>query len=118
MDSKFFVPFETAKLLKEKEYPQEIDTIHFDGRIAHRILSTEQMAILCIVAAPTYHEVVDWLEGKGIIIEAFNVYRLETSRIEWKGVVTDVENDCRHGGWGLTREEALNAAILKALEMI
>lgn len=115
MNSKYFVPFETAKALKEKGYPQEIDVIHFDGRIVHRNLSTEQMAILCIVAAPTYHEVVDWLEGKGIILVT-DAKRYRGGLIYWCNI-----------GWGVkfeetdefpTREEALNAAILRALEMI
>lgn len=119
MNSKFFVPFETAKQLKEKGYPQEIDTIHFDGRIAHRNLSTEQMAILCIVAAPTYHEVVDWLEEKGMCIICYAPTIRQPNRRYRASVFVSNIND-----WGtcksvyLTREEALNAAILKALEMI
>ncbi len=119
MNSKFYVPFETAKQLKEKGYPQEIDTIHFDGRIAHRNLSTEQMAILCIVAAPTYHEVVDWLDGKGIYLHCYSPTRVQDIGQYTAGVFNSNTND-----WGTcksvypTREEALNAAILEALEMI
>ena len=111
MNSKFYVPFETAKALKEKGYPQEIDVIHFDGRIVHRNLSTEQMAILCIVAAPTYHEVVDWLEGKGIVIGTGK------ARGKWYCSI-DSDTDDLTTELYPTREEALNAAILVALSMI
>ena len=100
MDSKYFVPFETAKQLKEKGYPQGWE-----------------LEDHC--AAPTYHEVVDWLEEKGIYLHCYSPTRVQDIGQYTAGVFNSNTND-----WGTcksvysTREEALNAAILKALEMI
>ena len=92
MDSKFFVPFETAKQLKEKGYPQGL-------------------ALEDYCAAPTYHEVVDWLEGKGIVIGTGK------ARGKWYCSI-DSDTDDLTTELYPTREAALNVAILKALEMI
>lgn len=126
-----------AKLLKKKGYNESNDYVYDrcanDGKecielqnvdFEYRFNDTnsdidediEFTSNIC--TAPTYHEVVDWLEGKGYVIEALNLCRIATGRIEWRGRVTDVENDYEYGDWALTREAALNAAILKALEMI
>lgn len=124
MNSKFFVPFETAKQLKEKGYPQEFadwyyhesaDELAFvhNRYVPERVVTGKPTKLgVWYTAAPTYHEVVDWLEGKGIIIT----------------VESDVIGDYRSqfntttreylSKWFSTREEALNAAILKAEEMI
>jgi len=74
------------------------------------------------VAAPTYHEVVDWLEGKGITIETSKHFREKTKQWLWySNVVADDDDffeNSRWSDWCDTREEAINAAILKALELI
>lgn len=133
MNAKFFVPFETAKQLREKGYNEKISYAYNKGRRIVRAgvidcnntdwdnlrkVQSSYPPRLDYIAAPTYHEVVDWLEGKGYVIEALNLCRIAIGRIEWRGRVTDVENDYEYGDWALTREAALNAAILKALEMI
>ena len=92
MDSKYFVPFETAKQLKEKGYPQGWELEDY-------------------CAAPTYHEVVDWLEGKGIVIGTGK------ARGKWYCSI-DSDTDDLTTELYPTREAALNVAILKALEMI
>ena len=100
MNAKYFVPFETAKQLKEKGYPQGWELEDY-------------------CAAPTYHEVVDWLEEKGIYLHCYSPTRVQDIGQYTAGVFNSNTND-----WGTcksvysTREEALNAAILKALEMI
>ena len=127
MDSKFYVPFETAKQLKEKGYPQEFadwyyretaDELAFvhNRYVSERVVTGKPTEFsVWYIAAPTYHEVVDWLEGKGIILVT-DAKRYRGGLIYWCNI-----------GWGVkfeetdefpTREEALNAAILRALEMI
>lgn len=65
------------------------------------------------IAAPTYHEVVDWLEGRKVRIYA------EYCNGWWYGFIDnsetmEIEATVRYQ----TREEALNDGILKALEML
>lgn len=119
MDAKFFVTFETAKALKEKGYNSLCDCYYEPDKELYLgiLVSNRDYEDCGNCSAPTYHEVVDWLEGKGYVIEALNLCRIATGRIEWRGRVTDVENNYEYGDWALTREAALNAAILKALEM-
>lgn len=130
MDAKFFVPFETAKLLREKGYPQAENDWYYEP--AGEMLINDGVAELLrhragdnadrIVAAPTYHEVVDWLEGKGIRIEVRDAYRFREKQWSWCGYVYIVEDEdyetSQLADWSSTREGALNAAILKALDML
>ena len=131
MNSKFFVPFETAKQLKEKGYPQEFadwyyhesaDELAFVSSryVPERVVTGKPTELgVWYTAAPTYHEVVDWLEGKGIYLHCYSPTRVQDIGQYTAGVFNSSTND-----WGgcksvyPTREEALNAAILKALEMI
>ncbi len=109
MDAKFFVPFETAKLAKEKGYPQDkSDYGYFDNGDSHPLIMFPADNFDC--AAPTYHEVVDWLEGKGIYVFT-NYYD------KWAGFIR-IGRKLYDVNIYPTREEALNAAILKALEML
>ena len=136
MNNKFFVPFETAKLLKEKGYPQERATMYYDTLSGGISLITDRECVSCVVegndrhplynrlsklyiAAPTYHEVVDWLQEKGIYIciEVSLVHSGDfvfCSYIDWIGNI----NQETHVGTYPAREQALNAGILKALEML
>lgn len=147
MNEKFHVPFETAKLLKEKGYNESNDYVYDrcanDGKecieiknvdFEYQFNSTnsdidadiEFTSNIC--TAPTYHEVVDWLEReKEIYITTYRVvmaYVVETpqgtikEKLGWKGcaeVPSGAEEDT---DTFITREEALNAGILKALEML
>ena len=111
MNATYFVPFETAKQLKEKGYPQD--------KSDYRYFDIKFPADNFDCAAPTYHEVVDWLEGKGIILQCYSPILKQNLGQYTAGVFNSNTND-----WGTcksvypTREEALNAAILKALKMI
>ncbi len=119
MKDKFFVPYETAKALKEKGYPQEIDKIFFDGRIVTRHIGIKHMNTLNIVAAPTYHEVVDWLESSDIVVIADLDITNNGVTDKWVGMWwTNNKQERKGTDCFNTREEALNAAILKALELI
>lgn len=118
MKSKFLVPFETAKALKEKgynslcDYYYEPDKQLYFGviRVSNDKLDYKDCGNC---SAPTYHEVVDWLEGRKVRIYA------EYCNGWWYGFIDnsetmEVEATVRYQ----TREEALNVSILKALEML
>ena len=143
MDAKYFVPFETAKALKEKGYNEKISYAYNKGRRIVRAgvidcnntdwdnlckVQSSYPPRLDYISAPTYHEVVDWLEReKEIYITTYRVvmaYVVETpqgtikEKLGWKGcaeVPSGAEEDT---DTFITREEALNAGILKALEMV
>lgn len=118
MKSKYFVPFETAKLLKKKGYNEECTSYYGDGiiRIGRPYTNKEfsdntpNWLFNECISAPTYHEVVDWLEGKGIYVFT-NYYD------KWAGFIR-IGRKLYDVNIYPTREEALNAAILKALEML
>lgn len=129
MDSKFFVPLETAKQLKEKGYPQEFadwyyhesaDKLAFvhNRYVPERVVTGKPTELgIWYIAAPTYHEVIDWLrEQYGLIVcVGFSVARCWTWSV---GRLRDILTLGAYGEKESTREEALNAAILRALEMI
>lgn len=115
MKSKFHVPFETAKALKEKGYNSLCDCYYEpDKELYLGILVSNMDYEDCgNCSAPTYHEVVDWLEGRKVRIYA------EYCNGWWYGFIDnsetmEIETTVRYQ----TREEALNDGILKALEML
>lgn len=114
MNSKFLVPFETAKALKEKGYNSLCDCYYEpDKELYLGILVSNMDYEDCgNCSAPTYHEVVDWLTGKGYPIEVMCI-KGDYGELLWFCGVGKVftKNFC-------TLEEALNASILKALEML
>lgn len=132
MNVKFYVPFQTAQALKEKGYPQSDAEFYYSmfdssvlGYIHERTklesLYNEKFSIMleCLVAAPTYHEVVDWLEEKGITIEVKKHYITNNDDYGWKSYIQRSEYDREFVKFVMTtREEAINAAIIKALEKL
>lgn len=137
MNAKFFVPYETAQLLKEKGYNEKItfaynkqkQVVHAGTRDCNNIdwdnlrkVQSSYPPRLDYIAAPTYHEVLDWLEERGIRIEVRMAYHFREKQWSWCGHVYVVEDEdyetSQLADWSSTREEALNAAILKALEMV
>lgn len=120
MDKKFFVPFETAKLLKEKGYPQ-LEPEHYYNINGEMVIFSDDYEgytediIMKIAqdfyAAPTYHEVVDWLEKKWYPVEV--MWTREHSELVWNCLVNH-EMTKNYP----TREGAINAAILKVLEKL
>lgn len=140
MDKKFFVKYQTARQLREKGYPQKSATMYYDTFSGGEIsLITDRECVSCVVegndrhplynrlsklyiAAPAYHEVVDWLQEKGIRIEVKVAYQLREKQWSWCGYVYVVEDEdyetSQLADWCSTREGALNKAILKALERL
>lgn len=130
MDKKFFVPFETAQQLREKGYPQELAVWYYHKTadefafvhsryVPERVVKGQLTELgVWYTAAPTYHEVLYWLEWKGIYITCYAPMLKPVGRYAIS-VFNSNTND-----WGLcrgiypTREEALNAGILAALKMI
>ena len=136
MESKYFVPFETAKLLKEKGYDTEISFYYItDGVLkSHAGFDREVWdGDPCLldysnsdlqkwyreenyIAAPTYHEVLDWLENKDIIIESTkrwvrgNYYSWFSDVHQYNGPIETFIDE--------TREEAINQAIIYAIEIL
>ncbi len=111
MNAKFFVPYETAKTLVVKYYNEGCE--HFYNTFGK--ITTDPKG--CKIAAPTYNEVIDWLESKDIYVSVSIDFNFHKCKMEYNGYITSYE-----GEWSseefTTREEALNAAILKALELI
>lgn len=130
MKSKFHVPFETAKMLKKAGYPQSGSDMYYNpnGKLmtqAEVIAGYKDVFPISITdcyAAPAYHEVLDWLEEKGIRIEVRVAYQFRERKWSWRGYVYVVEDEdyetSQLADLCSTREQALNASILKALEML
>ncbi len=136
MNNKFFVPFETAQQLREKGYSGENDYFFDANHLKPRRVASQKRSGIqifsinnnevymlenkpfdskCFVecTAPTYHEVVDWLEGKGCPLEIFWI-KSDSGLLWFCGVGVE----CRITKNYSTLEEALNGGILKALEML
>ena len=114
MDKKFIVPFDTARQLREKGY--DVDCYSYytqNGKLYHDTFTLNNKWIrMGRFLAPTYHEVVDWLEEKGLRIYAEYCG-------DWAGFIDNSEAmEVETTTIYQTREEALNAAILKALKML
>lgn len=88
MKSKFLVPFETAQLLKEKGYNSLCDCYYEpDKELYLGILVSNMDYEDCgNCSAPTYHEVVDWLEGERIV---YHVWRTISEAIR-----KSIHSDC------------------------
>ena len=124
MNEKFHVPFDTAILLRKKRYNNKVDYYYLpNGEICLAVITEVSNDTLDYenngtIAAPTYHEVLEWLEGKGIYITCYATILKYVGRYAIS-VFNSNTND-----WGMcrgiypTREEAINEAIKAALHMI
>ena len=118
MNSKFFVPYQTARQLKEKGYNGMCDYYYAPDKQLY-------FAVTCVsndtldyenngtIAAPTYHEVMDWLEKKGYPIESACLRDFADHDIMWV-----CGCDIHVSGIYPTREEAFNDVILDLLKML
>ena len=124
MNNKFFVPFETAKALKEKGYPEYADIFYdanfydANGCFVNNFSRSNYDApiVLPVISSPTYHEVLDWLETeKDILVsvdtDEVNSYLCRAYSRYRSGTLC-------HSQWTSSREEALNEVIIKTLEML
>lgn len=130
MNEKFHVPFDTAILLRKKGYNNKVDYYYLpNGEICLAVITEVSNDTLDYenngtIAAPTYHEVVDWLQGKGITIEVNRYYAISIGQYGWKSYswksYTQGSKCIRELVKIVmtTREEALNEAIIAALEML
>lgn len=135
MNAKFFVPYATAKMLRANGYPQSDSDMYYtpNGELKSQadiyadLTDNDPMMYSYFlttyhIAAPTYHEVLDWLQEKGIRIEVRVAYQFREKQWSWCGYVYIVEDEdyetSQLADWSSTREGALNAAIIRALEML
>ena len=121
MKEKFYVPFGTAQRLKANGYNEECERFYNNfGMLTPKPIVNNNKHLdhiyhdMKMYSAPTYHEVIDWLESRGIRV--FAHYYLDNGK--WVYVIEDFKRLQDNAGFFNTREEALNAAILKALELI
>lgn len=118
MDAKFHVPFDTAILLRKKGYNNKVDYYYLpNGEICLAVITEVSNDTLDYenngtIAAPTYHEVLDWLQGNGVRIYA--EYCEQWAGFIDNGETKEVETTAIYP----TREEAINECILKALEKL
>lgn len=106
MNRKFYVSFEAEELLIENGYPIEKNA---------PIYNKYGDIIGCYPAdRPTKAEVIDWLESKGIVVEAFY------TRHHWFFSIIDfnVKQKIFADEYYPTRLEAEDAAIIKACELL
>lgn len=117
MDAKFYVPYETARELRLKGYPQSTGTWYVEMARGVRIFKNQTNKEFEYIARPTYNEVLDWLEHTHHI----SVWASYIKQ-RWYGAVC--RNDIRDadntypGDFYTSREEALNVAILETLKRL
>ena len=119
MDSKFYISYEIARLLKEKGYNEE--TLHYYNSAGKLYLGSRHFnhnACNVNFSAPTKAEVIAWLESKGIMIDVHWIRFNENRR--WNYSIFDCRTcdsiDTTYTR--ITRLEAEEAAIIKALELL
>lgn len=124
MESKFYVSLEAARLLKEKGYDRECVAYYQHERFHPYSVDLFKLSINNKNAAPPYMEqysaptkaeAIDWLESKGIVVEALYL-RFEQKWFYDVFVLSTRESYTSDDF--LTRLEAEEAAIIKALELL
>lgn len=126
MDKKFYVPFETAQLLDKKGYPQGDCDMYYSplGKmITKEELIADYKKDYTLIgdynfAAPAYCEVLDWLVKKEIYIDVDKTSERVVKSPLWHCYIWDkylLKGAIITGSYP-TREEAINAAIVRALE--
>ena len=130
MNKKFYVPFETAKMLKKAGYPQAGSDMYYNpnGELKTQVeliagyKEDYPIMITYYYATPAYCEMLDWLDGKGIYVSAFlsigETDNKDTYKIWWKSFIDVPNHEEQSSGVYSTREEALNNGIIKALKML
>lgn len=119
MNSKFYVPFETAKMLKAQGYPQVGSDMYYnlDGNLDEWGNHIMQCTIEHYYAAPAYCEVLDWLVQKEIYIDVDRTTKQAIKTPLWHCYIW-CENKLK--GAIITasypiREQAINAAFMRVL---
>ena len=129
MDNKFYISLEAARLLKEKGYNEECDTIIDDeGELFDEKYLLNQDLSVWRCSCPTKAETIDWLESKGIVVELrYDYDELQKDDSQWIYYIYQYDNEGRLyetvSSWGMgmfydTRLEAKEAAIIGALKLL
>lgn len=141
MNAKFHVPFDTAQKLIEKGYSGENDYFWDANHLKPRRVASQKRSGIqifsmnnnaaymlenkpfdskCFVecTAPTYHEVIGWLEEKGIYVTCSGPLVKQCTSQYTASVLNNNTNEWCMCGVYPTREEALHKGILKALEIL
>ena len=124
MNNKFYVSLETARLLKEKGYDEECTTLY--DCVFEEIIPAISVGLYgngCIkndyyCSCPTKVEAIDWLENKGIVIEVFCARIGENRKWCYSIINTKTDITIETPYKFLTRLEAEEVAIIKALELL
>lgn len=119
MDSKFYVSYEAARLLKEKGYNEE--TVHYYNSVGKLYLGNGHFnhnACAVTLSAPTKAEAIDWLESKGIVVQTEWIRFNENRRWNYSIFNCNTCDTIDTKFIYLTRLEAEDAAIIKALELL
>ena len=136
MNSKFYVSYEAARLLKEKGYDRECMAFYQNGEFRPYSLTRSGLSMYNKNAAPEYMnqysaptkaEAIDWLESKGIVVELSYDDQAHMDNARWEYFIYTHDND----GWVeamvcswhenhyyKNRLEAEEAAIIKACELL
>lgn len=123
MDSKFYVSLEAARLLKEKGYNEECSHVIWDdGDIGRERNRNSTIKTMCRRSCPSLLEAMDWLEERGIRISI----KYDWIECGWYYIVIDgtptvkniTEVEKSDGIFYKDRNECMNAAIEKALELL
>lgn len=116
MNSKFFVSYEAARLLKEKGYDDEYITFYNENGELIIPYGKEEYHVL--YPCPTKAEAIDWLESKEMFIGIGGVGSGKLQK--WSYSVFDYNTCDNYESEYIypTRLEAEDAAIIKALELL
>ena len=136
MDSRFYVSYEAARLLKVKGYKRHVNQYYDENGFLHDLAYDEnydyQMSNndldLDHYAAPAKSEAIDWLESKGMVVDLYYDNDFDKDDSKWEYYIFQYDNNgvlnetvSSYGGMdGFydTRLEAEEAAIIKALELL
>ena len=126
MNTKFYVPFETAKMLKKAGYPQSGSDMYYNpnGELRTQVeliagyKEDYPIMIKYYYAAHAYCEVLDWLVQKKIYIDVDRTTERVVKIPMWHCYIWDkylLKGAIITGSYP-TREQAINAAIVRVLE--
>ena len=140
MNSKFYVSYEAARLLKEKGYDRECIAYYQNDEFHPYAFSRYELSIndknaappyMNQYSAPTKSEAIDWLESKGIMISVVYDNLGIIGKKHYRSIIDILDKDGSESGLPIylpsydgdirhysTRLEAEDAAIIKALELL
>lgn len=133
MNSKFYVSYDAARLLKEKGYDRECVAYYQNGEFHPYAFSRYKLSINDKNAAPPYmnqysapskSEAIDWLDSKGIVVivdEYYIIHEEDDYYTSCWGYYIRKNDECvcrDNSSDYKTRLQAEEAAILKALELL